>query len=112
LGLKKIKLDDAYFLSGIDSRRVNVTINWGGKRYKISEIKPIPAGAFLYIISDSIGPDEGLTQDEFLNDWAIIYFIAKYNGITQRIPFDQEAVKSMLRRPLEPFPHVSPIDEH
>jgi hypothetical protein len=79
-------------------------------QYKIQDIKPIPPGAFLFILSDPIGPPNvGLTQDDFFRKWAIIYFVAKYNGITQRIPFDQEAVKSMLPQPMQPFPHISPL---
>jgi hypothetical protein len=79
----------------------------------IQEIKAIPAGAFVFVMSDPIGPPKvGLSQDDFLNKWAIVTFIAKYNGITQRIPFDREAVKSMLPKSLEPYPHISPLNEH
>jgi hypothetical protein len=110
---KEITLDEAYFLSGIDGTRLDVKISWGGAPYKIREIKPIPAGAFLFIISDPIGPpNEGLSQEDFYKKWAIVTFIAKYNGVTQRIPFDQAAVKSMIPKPIEPFPHISPKKEH
>jgi hypothetical protein len=110
VGDQEIKLEDAYFLSGIDGTRLDAKIGWGGDEYKIQEIKPIPAGAMLFIMSDPIGPaNGGLSQDDFLKKWTIIIFVAKYNGTTQRIRFNQDAVKSMLPKPMEPFPHISPL---
>jgi len=109
---QEIKLDEAYFLSGIDGSRLDAKIGWAGAVYKVQEIKPIPAGALLFILSDAIGPaNVGLSQDEFLKKWAIVTFVAKYNGTTQRIPFDRDAVKSMLPKPIDPFPHISPLKE-
>jgi hypothetical protein len=109
---KEITLDDAYFLSGIDSTRLDAKIGWGGTQYKIQEIKPIPAGAFVFIMSEPIGPPNvGLSQADFIDKWATVIFIAKYNGITQRVSFDREAVKSAIPKPSEPFPHISPLQE-
>jgi hypothetical protein len=113
VGDKEIKLDDAYFLSGIDGTRLNAKIAWAGAQYKIQEIKPIPAGAFLFIISEPIGPPNvGLLQNDFLNKWAIVAFIATYNGTEHRTTFDQSAMKSFLPKPLDPYPHISPIKDH
>jgi hypothetical protein len=112
LSKEEIKLDDAYFISGMDSSRLDVKIVIAGALYKPQEIKPIPAGAMLFIKSDPIGPPNvGLSQDDFLRKWGAIIFIAKYNGMTKRIVFDQTEVKSFLPRPPAPFPHVSPLKE-
>jgi hypothetical protein len=106
---QEVKLDDAYFLSGIDGTRLDAKISWGGSTYKVQEIKPIPAGAML-IMSASFGkPGVGLSQDDFMQKWAILIFVTVQNGVTQRNEFDQEKMKSFLPKPPQPFPHVSPI---
>jgi hypothetical protein len=105
---QEVKLDDAYFLSGIDGTRLDAKISWGGISYKVQEIRPIPAGAVL-IMSASFGrPGVGLSQEDFLQKWAITIFVVVQNGITQRTEFDQEKMKSLLPKPPQPFPHVSP----
>jgi hypothetical protein len=97
VGSEEIKLDDAYFLSGVDGTKLNVQIGRGGRRYKIQDVSPLPPGAFFFVVSDPIGPkDQGLSPDNFLKTWSTIYFVVKYNGSTQKIEFDQEAVESML----------------
>ena len=96
-GSQEIKLDDAYFLSGIDGTKLSVQIGRGGGRYKIQNVSPLPPGAFFFVVSDPIGPkDQGLSPDNFLKTWGTIYFVVKYNGTTQKIEFDQETVESTL----------------
>ncbi len=114
VGTEEIKLDDAYFISGIDGTRLDVKIGWGGAQYKIQEIKPIPPGAFVFIFSDPVGPKDfsGISQDEFLKTWAITNFVVRYNGATKRVTFDREAVKSALPKPMDPYPHIAPLKEH
>jgi hypothetical protein len=97
VGAEEIKLDDAYFLSGVDGTKLNVQIGRGGRRYKIQDVSSLPPGAFFFVVSDPIGPkDQGLSPDNFLKTWSTIYFVVKYNGSTQKIEFDQETVESML----------------
>ena len=99
VGAQEIKLDDAYFLSGIDGTKLNVQIGRGGRRYEIKSTSPLPPGAFFFVVSDPLGPkDQGLSQDNFLKTWSTIYFVIKYNGTTQKIEFDQEAVEAMLTK--------------
>jgi hypothetical protein len=64
----------------------------------------------MLIMSASFGkPGAGLSQEDFLQKWAIMIFVVVQNGVTQRTEFDQEEVKAMLPKPPKPFPHVSPI---
>ena len=94
-----IKLDDAYFLSGVDGTKLGARIGRGGGRYEIKDANPLPPGAFFFVVSDPVGPaDRGLSPDSFLRTWSTIYFVVKYNGTTQKIEFDQETVESMLAK--------------
>jgi len=105
---EEIKIDDAYFLSGISGKRLNVKIGWGGAEYPLNIINPIPPGAFVFVISDNIGQQGGLSEPDFLKEWSIIYFVAEYNGKKQRIAFDRTAVNEAIPELLLPFPHVTP----
>jgi len=99
VGAEEIKLDDAYFLSGVDGTKLNARIGRGGGRYEIKNVSPLPPGAFFFVVSDPVGPkDQGLSPDNFLKTWGTIYFVVKYNGTTQKIEFDQEAVESILTK--------------
>jgi hypothetical protein len=94
-----IKLEDAYFLSGVDGTKLSPRIDRGGGRYEIQNASPLPPGAFFFIVSDSIGPaDRGVSPDNFLKTWSTIYFVVKYNGTTQKIEFDRETVESLLAK--------------
>jgi hypothetical protein len=97
---KDIKLEDAYFVSGLDGTRLNARIGRGGMRYKVQDLDPLPPGAFFFVASDPIGPtNAGLSRDDFLKTWATIYFVTKYNGTTHRIEFDRKTVESLLPKP-------------
>jgi hypothetical protein len=99
VGPEEIKLDDAYFLSGVDGTKLNARIGRGGGRYEIKNVGPLPPGAFFFVVSDPVGSkDQGLSPDNFLKTWSTIYFVVKYNGSTQKIEFDQETVQSMLTK--------------
>jgi hypothetical protein len=99
IGTEEIKLDDAYFLSGVDGTKLNARIGRGGGRYEIKNVGPLPPGAFFFVVSDPVGSkDQGLSPDNFLKTWSTIYFVVKYNGSTQKIEFDQETVQSMLTK--------------
>jgi len=99
VGAQEIKLDDAYFLSGVDGTKLGARIGRGGGRHEIKNTSPLPPGAFFFVVSDPIGPkDQGLSPDNFLKTWSTIYFVVKYNGTTQKIEFDQETVASMLTK--------------
>ena len=94
---KDIKLDEVYFVSGVDGTKLNVQIGRDGMRYKVQDLRPLPPGAFFFVVSDPIGPaNAGLSADDFLKTWATISFVAKYNGATQQIEFDQKTVQSLL----------------
>jgi hypothetical protein len=99
VGAKDIKLDDAYFLSGVDGTKLSARIGRGGGRYQIQNVSPLPPGAFFFVVSDPLGPkDQGLSPDNFLKTWGTIYFVVKYNGTTQKIEFDPETVESILAK--------------
>jgi hypothetical protein len=99
VGAEDIKLDDAYFLSGVDGTKLGARIGRGSGRYQIKNVSPLPPGAFFFVVSDPVGPpDRGLSPDNFLKTWSTIYFVVKYNDTTQKIEFDQETVESMLKK--------------
>jgi hypothetical protein len=103
VGKEAIKLDEAYFVSGVDGNRLNARIGRDGMRYKVQDLGPLPPGAFFFVVSEPIGPtNAGLNPGDFLKTWATIYFVAKYNGSTQRIAFDRRTVESLLPTPSQP----------
>jgi len=109
-GDREVRIDDAYFLSGIDGSTIGVKIVWGAQTYKVTEIRPIPPGALLFLMSDPVAKDpDGMMQDEFLSKWSIVTLVVKYDGVEHRIPFDETAVKAAIPRALEPAPHISPL---
>jgi hypothetical protein len=96
----EVKLDEAYFLCGIDERRLNAQIGRGGARYKTQGAGPLPPGALFFVVSDPLGPvDAGLSPSEFLNTCATVSLVVKYNGTTQQIDFDRGTVESALPKP-------------
>jgi hypothetical protein len=96
----EVKLDEAYFLCGIDERRLNAQIGRGGARYKIRDVGPLPPGALFFVVSDPLGPvDAGLNPNEFLKTCATVSLVVKYNGTTQQIDFDRRMVESVLPKP-------------
>lgn len=100
VGSGDLKLDEAYFISGVDGTRLNVRIGRDGMRYKVQDLDPLPPGAFFFIVSDPIGPSNtGLSRDDFLKTWATVHFVAKYNGTTQEIEFGPKTVESLLPKP-------------
>jgi len=97
---EEIKLDEVYFLCGLDGTKLNAQIGRGGARYKARDLGPLPPGALFFVVSDPLGPtDAGLSPSEFLKTWATIAFVARYNGTTQRIEFDRQTVESALPKP-------------
>jgi hypothetical protein len=100
VGDAKVKLDEAYFLCGIDERRLNAQIGRGGARYKIADVGPLPPGAPFFVVSDPLGPvDAGLTPSEFLKTCATVSLVVKCNGTTQQIDFDWRTIESVLPKP-------------
>jgi hypothetical protein len=96
----QVKMDEIYFLCGIDGRRLNAQIGRGGARYKTRDVGPLPPGALFFVVSDPLGPvDAGLNPSEFLKTCATVSFVARYNGITQQIDFDRQTVESALPKP-------------
>lgn len=100
VGDRGIKLNEVYFLCGVDERKLNTQIGRGGARYKIRDIGPLPPGALFFVVSDPLGPtDDGLSLSEFLKSCATVSFVAKYNGTTEQIDFDRQTVESALPKP-------------
>jgi hypothetical protein len=96
----EVKLDEAYFLCGIDERRLNAQIGRGGARYKIRDVGPLPPSALFFVVSDPLGPvDAGLNISEFLKICATVSLVVKYNDTTQQIDFDRGTVESVLPKP-------------
>jgi hypothetical protein len=77
VGDTEIKLDEAYFLCGVDERRLNAQIGRGGARFKIRDVGPLPPGALFFVVSDPLGPvDAGLNPSEFLKTCATVSLVA------------------------------------
>ena len=96
----EIKFRELYFLCDLDGRRSDAQIGRGGTRYEVRDSPPLPAGAFFFAVSHSLGPkDLGLNPSEFLKACATISFVAKYNGTMQTIEFDRQTVEAALPKP-------------
>jgi len=96
----EIKLDAAYFLCGVDERKLDTQIGRGGARYKIRDLGPLPPGALFFVISDPLDPTEAsLSPSEFLKRCAALSFVAKYNGTTEQIDFDRKTIEAALPKP-------------
>ena len=99
-GNQEIRFHELYFLCNLDGTKLAVQIGRGGARYKIQNAPPLPPGALFFVVSDPLGPrDVGLSPSEFLTTWATISLVAKYNGTTQTIDFDRQAVEAALPKP-------------
>lgn len=95
-----IRLDDVYFLCGLDGIRLYAQIGRGGERYKIRDMSPLPPEALFFVLSSPLDPTyESVSPSEFLKTWVPISLVAKYNGATQKIDFDQQTVESALPKP-------------
>jgi hypothetical protein len=95
-----IKLGETYFLCGLDGTKLNTQIGRGGARYKINDIGPLPPGALFFVVSDPLGPKNGgISAGEFLKTCPTVSFVAKFNGTTQTVDFDRQAVESALPKP-------------
>jgi len=94
---RDITLEDAYFISGLDGTKLKVQIGRGGVRYTAAGVGPLPPGALFFVVSDPLGPTkDGVSPSEFLERWATLSFVAKYNGTTQQLDFDRHAVEAFL----------------
>jgi hypothetical protein len=99
-GDQAIKIDDAYFLSGVDGTRLDATIDFAGSRKKPADMTPIPAGGLFFVLSNALGrPNLGLTEAEFLKTWGSLTFVVRFDGTSKRIRFDQDMVAEILPKP-------------
>jgi len=100
---RDITLEDAYFIGGLDGKKLKVQIGRGGGRYKIRDVGPLPPGAVFFVVSDPLGPTkEGVSSSEFLETWATLSFVARYNGTTQQLDFNRRTVEASLPKPVNP----------
>jgi hypothetical protein len=100
VGTGDLKLEEAYFVSGVDGTKLNVRVGRDGMRYKIQDLSPLPPGAFFFVVSDPLGPTKaGLSAEDLLKTWATISFVVKYNGTAQTIEFGRKTLESLLPKP-------------
>lgn len=98
-----IKLEEAYFIGGVNGRKLKVQIGRGGVRYQIENVGSLPPGAVFFVVSDPLGPTSaGVTPGEFLETWSVLSFVAKYNGTTQQLDFDRHTVEASLPKSVHP----------
>lgn len=104
-----IQLKSAYLESGMSGEKMNLLASVGTEKVPLTNINPVPPDAMIEL-EGTLGATEGLSKDEFLEDWGIITFVVEYEGDRQKINFDQNAVSALVSALAEhekPGPHVS-----
>jgi hypothetical protein len=108
---REITLNDALFTSGVTGQQIHPKISVPGKYAEISEVNPIPPGAFFSFVMPLGPPDgSGITSDEFLKTWGPFSFQLTYNdGKIQRLGISRDQAVQMVTAPksIAPFPHVT-----
>jgi hypothetical protein len=106
VGDTEITLKDAYIISAVDSTKLPITVSTPpGPSYRIEEIRPIPANAWINFI---VNFDGGLSESEFVNRWSRfrIFIESDKNNLTRN--FDTSWVmQRMTALHPEAEPHVS-----
>jgi hypothetical protein len=110
IGKEEVQIEDAYLISGINGRKINLSLYVTGidkVPTKVPPVKafPIPPTAQIIFSSDEFNGSEGISEREFLSTWAILSLVVEYNGERHRIPFDQQSITKSLTTT---FPHASP----
>jgi hypothetical protein len=106
VGSKEIKVDDAYFVSGVTGAQAHVKVQMANKPAAIDEINPVPPRASLGLYTE-LNPPNGLSADDFLKLWGPFSFVVKYDGNTQRVDFTREQTVQMVTHNPEPLPYVT-----
>ena len=93
---EEVELSDAYAISGIDGKRLGLTLRFMDKDHleqaNPSEINPIPSGTPLFLVHDI-----QLTENEFRAEWNSLFLVVEYkDGQKQRISFNEKAVTESL----------------
>jgi hypothetical protein len=112
MGTEEVELNDAYLISGIDGRRLNLKLSAIDSKGTFalgipSKSNPLPVGTTITLLSDDFGGGTGISEAEFLAEWGSIVLIAEYSGKKHRVPFDQKSIKESLRLQ---YPHASVHD--
>jgi hypothetical protein len=108
-GVKEVKLNDAYIISGLTSDRIQMTVG-EFERLQPSQINPIPPEAKVELRGRFNG-ETGLSAPDFITRWSKITFVAQYDDQEYRSPaFDlaDEARKVVQQHlPKPPVPSVT-----
>jgi hypothetical protein len=109
VGKDEVQLERLYIESGLTGARVELKVqipNEGAVAAR--DTNPIPADAFIELVSDEFAPTIGVAESEFLRDWGAVRFVAEYDGQKHRMIFDRATIDALFdaQRP-KSEPHVS-----
>jgi hypothetical protein len=114
VGNEEIQLDDAYIVSAVTGKRLELQLfaardDQVGVWVKPSDANPIPPGADIQLKTEELNGTQGLQEADFLKEWGGIYLIADYNGEKHRINFDRKRIEAFFaaQRPQPIPPHVT-----
>jgi hypothetical protein len=111
-GIEEVVIEAAYLISGINGKRLDLNVSWGGQRFAPKDLNPIPPSATIFLTTEHLGSAaDGLAPNDFLKDWATFSLVVEYDGKKHRMAFDQNQVAQRLPKPIAPFPHVTPREK-
>jgi hypothetical protein len=95
-GTEEVTLNDAYLISGITGSKRPMKVHTGANEFvPIGEIEPIPPGATISLRADFNEIGGGISETDFMKEWATTYFVYQYNGKKpQRITMDEKLFRA------------------
>jgi hypothetical protein len=114
IGEEEVQLTDAYIVSGITGRRLNLNIfgrnpNGTGSMTAPKDTHPIPPNANMQLSTEELNGTAGIQENDFLKEWGTIYFTTEYNGEKHRITYDRKIMEALFEKekPKPAEPHVA-----
>lgn len=111
VGKEEVQLTDAYIVSGITGKRLNLNIfgrnpDGTGSMTLPKDTYPVPPDANMQLSTEELNGVAGVQENDFLKEWGTIYFTAEYNGERHRITYDRKTMEALFEKE---SPNQSPM---